>query len=336
MTRAFNRDAAFEAKLGSDDDAIQEMIVLDDHLYAFSTKRIYQLRTANEIDPARTALDTRHSYQEVYSVGCNNPIVARSIIQANRILKSVALKQGISNPLILNSMWAVTKLLLQCENAYFQIYNDTTAIFPRCNELIEQSKSQSFIPSLPQVADLEVRVSSFLGSAKRCLERAHELLGVFYGCPIGDSNFQSYREWMRANRSESVAVLELLEDDKEWIRFIARARNALDVNHSRQGFVLEVRNIQLDPGNKFSGPNWRHDLSGGGGAVQENWSDIVIDMNVHMRNLVKFVEDLYALCIMDLCHRGVPFDFSVVEIPADQIREECPVRLMTQVLPRQS
>jgi hypothetical protein len=107
------------------------------------------------------------------------------------------------------------------------------------------------------------------------------------------------------------AVLTLLDGDKDWIRFIAEARNALSVNHARQNFILEVQNFKLQPGNKFSGPSWRHDLSDRGGPVQEYWSDIIKDMDTHMHNMLTFLEEVYILCILDRCDRRLPFEVTV-------------------------
>jgi hypothetical protein len=228
------------------------------------------------------------------------------------------------------------ELLLRCENAYCQIYNETISLLATCDELIEGAKSKPSIPSLPQVAELEERVGSFLGSAKRCLEKTHALLGTFYDCPDHGSNFQAYREWMAANRSSSEAVLTLLDGDKDWSRFIAEARNALSVNHARQNFILEVQNFKLQPGNKFSGPSWRHDLSDRGGPVQEYWSDIIKDMNTHMNNMLTFLEEVYILCILDRCDRTLPFEFAVYRKPEDDISEECPVLYAAQVTRRAS
>jgi hypothetical protein len=138
---------------------------------------------------------------------------------------------------------------------------------------------------------------------------------------------------MAANRSSSEAVLTLLAGDKDWIRFIAEARNALSVNHARQNFVLEVQNFKLQPGNKFSGPSWRHDLSDRGGPVQEYWSDIIKDMNTHMHNMLTFLEEVYILCILDRCDRRLPFEFAVYRKPEDDISKECPVLYVAQVTP---
>jgi hypothetical protein len=337
MSRSFDRDGSFSIELATDkDDAVQQMITLGESLYVFSTKKIFRIHTADDIDPDRTAPDTRHSYQEIYPVGCSNSFVARSIIQAKQILDGVVLAPGLSKSNVLKAIWEAAELLLRCENAYFQVYNETMSLLATCDELVAVSKSKPSIPSLPQVAELEDRVGSFLGSAKRCLEKTHALLIIFYGCPDHGSNFKAYREWMAANRSSSEAVLTLLDSDKDWIRFIAEARNALSVNHARQEFVLGVQNFKLQPGNKFSGPSWRYDLSDRGGPVQEYWSDIIKDMDTHMHNLLTFLEEVYILCILDRCDRRLPFEFAVCQKPADQITKECPVLYFAQVARRAS
>jgi len=337
MPDRFDRDGAFSIELGADrDDAVQQMIALNESLYVFSTKKIFRIHTADDIDPDRTAPNTRHSYQEIYPIGCSNSFVARSIIQAKQILDGVILAPGLSKSNVLDAIWEAAELLLRCENAYFQIYNETISLLATCDELIEEAKSKPSIPSLPQVAELEERVGSFLGSAKRCLEKTHALLGTFYDCPDHGPNFQAYRKWMAANRSSSEAVLTLLDGDRDWIRFIAEARNALSVNHARQNFILEVQNFKLQPGNKFSGPSWRHDLSDRGGPVQEYWSDIIKDMDTHMHNMLTFLEEVYILCILDRCDRRLPFEFAVYRKPEDDISEECPVLYVAQVTRRAS
>ena len=335
MPRTFNRESAFSVKLGNDqENAIQEMLTLNEHLYLFSTKKIFQVRTADDIDPARLSPETRHSYQELYPVGCSNSFVARTIIQAKQIVDGVVLRSGVGKSEFLEAVWVATQLLLQCENAHFRIYSDVMALLPQVDDVVERAKTGTSIPSLPQVADLEERVGSFLGGAKRFLEKAHIVLSIFYDCPSSGANFQAYREWMLANRSDGERVVALLAGDQEWIRFIAEARNALPVNHSRRHFIMEVRNFTLEADNKFSAPSWRYDLSDRGGPVQENWSDIVKDMNTHLHNMLTFFEELYISCVLGNLNERLPFEFGVYRLPDDEIREVCPVLYVARASPR--
>ena len=337
MIDRFDRDGPFSLELGTDkDDAVKEMITLSGGLYLFSTKKIFRINTADDIDPERTAHDTRHSYQEIYPVGCGNSFVARSIIQAKRILDNLILEPGLSKSNLLEAMWEATQQLLRCENAYFQIFDETMSLMAECDKLIERSKANTSIPSLPQVGELEERVGSFLGSAKRYLEKTHSLLSIFYGCPDFGTNFRSYRDWMKAHRVDSEQVLDLLDQDKDWIRFIAEARNALPINHARQCFLLEVQNFKLEPGNKFSSPSWRHDLSDRGGPVQTYWSDIVKDMDTHMHNLLTFLEEIFLLSARDRCNQTLAFKFEVYKKSTEQISEDCPVLYFARAERRES
>ena len=326
MTKTFDRDGAFSMNVGEDrDDKVEEMLVLGDQLYAFSTKTISRVLTADNIDPQRIHLGTRHSHQKLYDVGCGNPFVARSIIQAKRILDGVVLRNELEKKLVLDAVWEACQLLLQCERSHFRIYGGVMALLPEVDQVIEKSKSTHAISSLPQVADLEEQVAAFLGSAKRFLEKAHSLLCLFYGCPNKESNFRAYREWMKANRNDKQKVTDLLNGDQEWTRFIAEARNALPVNHSRENYVLEIRNFALEPGNRFSAPAWKYDLSDRNGPTQVQWSDIVTDMQTHLENLLTFYEELLILCILDNVAASLPFEFQIFRLANDEIKSECPV-----------
>ena len=95
----FNRDAAFTFDIKNPDvagssDSIQWMVELGGSLFCFSEQSISTILTADTIDPAASEPSTRHGYQILYSVGSRNPLVARSILQARKILHSVVLKDG--------------------------------------------------------------------------------------------------------------------------------------------------------------------------------------------------------------------------------------------------
>jgi len=326
MSGTFDRDGAFSIELeGGEEGGPHKLLTLDGRLYVFSPGKICRVRTADDIDPDRTALETRHAYQELYSAGYNNSFVARSVIQAKQILDGVVLKPGLTKIAVLDAIWEATQFLLQCENSHYRIYNDVMNLIKQVDDVVENSKQRAAIPSLPQVEDLDDRVASFLGGAKRFLEKAHFLLAVFYDAPQQGSNFKAYRDWMSANRSNSTKVVELLRGDREWIRFLAESRNALGVNHSRANFVMEVQNFALQPGNKILPPSWRYDLSERGGPTQQYWSDIVTDMHTHLSNMLTFLEELYILCVLDNLDEQLPFKFGIGRLPSDQVSDECPI-----------
>jgi hypothetical protein len=135
--------------------------------------------------------------------------------------------------------------------------------------------------------------------------------------------------WVPESR---VGLLELLNAERDWIRFIAEARNALPINHERQNFRLEVRNFALEPGNRFAGPSWKHDLSDRGGPVQNFWSDMTHDMDDLMGNLVELLEEVYIRCVMDRSSRDGPIEVRI--FLRDRLDENCPTKYVAQAVPR--
>ena len=300
------------------------LLPLEGKLFAFSKESITQIRPAEEIDPENTEPNTRHSYQKCYSIGTSNPIVARTIIQAHEILKSVILREGLDKKEILNHVWKSASFLFSCEGSFHSIFKETSEMIHECKKIIDEGKT-GVIASLPQVTELEQRVSTFLGYAKRFLEKTFELLCIFYDSPNFEANFENYRDWISANQSITTEISHLLENDKDWIRQIAWSRNALDINHSKPDFKLEIQNFKLHPRNKFSIPSWKYDFSGkSAGDAQSEFSDIIKDMGIYKFNLLTFFEELFVLSVRDNFHQK--WGFEIRKILHKDIKQNCPIK----------
>ncbi len=326
MKNSFNRADAFSLNIVDSDseevDPIQFLMTADNSLLAFSGKSTFEVLPAEKIDPENTEPETRHSYQKIFQVGAENPLVARTIIQADSLLDSVLLRAKLEKQQILDHVWGCTKLLLACEASYNYIFSETTRLLPICDEIIEKGKRSRQISSLPQVNDLYQHVTSFLGNAKRFLEKTYELLSVFYGAPNTEANFQAYRIWMLSNAPERKEINDLIEQDKAWVRHVAWCRNALDINHSKQHFRLEIQNFKLHPGNKFSTPSWRYDFTEKGGGTQEQFTDIIHDMDVYMSNMLTFFEELLLFCLKD--NWDNKFNFALFKKRPEDMDPKCP------------
>jgi len=324
--KKFDRNSAFSMNLSdpnsSEKDATYCMIALDDRLICFSEKSIKEILTAETIDPDNEFPETRHSYQSLYNIGTNNSFVARTIIQAHDILDSVFLREGLETQKILDHVWTCSKLLLNCEESCHKIFNQTTELIHQCDSIISRHKESTFIPQLPQVEDLEQHVVSFLGYAKRFLEDSHKLFCIFFDSPNFESNFKSYRDWIRKNQPDSENLIKFLEQDKDWIQLIAWSRNALDANHSKPQFKVTIENFKIHKGNKFSSPTWRYDFREKNGDLQNAPSDIVTDMNIHMTNMLTFFEEMFLLCIKDNWNNN--FNFQLYKHPDEKINKKCP------------
>ena len=304
-------------------DAIYSGAELGGSFISFHENSISEVLLAETIDPDNKEPDTRHGYQFLYQIGSKNPFVARSILQAKSILASVILRQGLDQQAILDHIWECTKHLINCETSYRSIYTDTTNLMCKCDEIINQSKARSHIPSLPQVDNLEQRVVTFLGNGKRFLEKTHELLCIFYGSAQHESNFKAYRDWMTKHEPTRNEIIQLLEQNKDWIRMLAWYRNALDINHAKPGFIVTISNFKIHAGNKFSNPCWQFDFQGKGGDTQKNPSDLIKDMSAFLANMLAFFEAFYLSCIKD--NWDTKWDFVICRHEEDTVNERCPI-----------
>lgn len=323
----FDRKNAFSMKIGdlssSEDDPIQYLITLENKLYLFAGNAIYSITPAESIDPDCLHPDTRHGYQKCYSIGCKDSYIARSIIQAKNILDSVVINNTLNRQNIIDHMWVSTKLLISCEAAFYDIHAQTMKLIPECDQIIEKGKNGIYIPSLPQIEDLNGKVALFLGNAKRLLEKTHELLIMFYDTPDFSENFQSYREWIKKNKPDNCKIYNLLDNDKEWIKLIASLRNAHEINHAKKKNYVEIKNFELRPGNKFSGPSWKYDLSAQRSIKQDEYTDMLLDMDIYMHNLCTFLEEIFLIGIED--NLDARFKIQIYKKLEKDIDPNCPM-----------
>lgn len=323
----FNRDFAFTADVRDPDNPdeiapIVEMMTLADDLLIFKTSGIYRAITADFIDPERKHPDTRHSYEKIYSVGTSNSFVARMILQFKPII-DLAIPTIERKQLLLHHVWKSNQILLDCESSYYQIYRQVMDLMHKCDRIIETNKSNRVIPAILKVSDLEKYVNMFFSSGKQFLIAAYEMLHIFYGMPFVDHNkahFNDHRGWIEGELGVTSPIYLMLEQDEPWVRRISELRNALE--HPRNGQKVEVKNFTLKPGNRFSAPAWRYDLSRKGLGIQSEYTDLIHDFNVHISNMLTFFEELLVLCVQGELQGTM---FAVFRKRKEDIRVDCPV-----------
>ncbi len=324
--KQFNRNSAFKMNLAEttkeDIGGVQIMMNLDDKLICFSDNRITEIIPAEITDPNNEQPETRHSYQYIYDIGTANSFVACTIIQSKELLDSVILRKELDKQVILDHVWKSTKLLIKCENSHHGIFSQVTELMKECDAIVNEHKKKSFIPTLPQVNNLDQYVESFLGNAKRFLECTYELLSMFCGSPNFESDFNAYRNWMIKNKPDYKKIIDMLEKDKDWVQFLSWSRNALDINHSRTGFKVTIENFKMQKGNKFSSPSWRYDFTAKKGKLQKEPSDIIVDMDVYMHNMTAFFEDLLILSIQE--NWANSYNYKIYRKNDNEINEKCP------------
>lgn len=324
----FNRNDAFSFKIKDPNnpdevDPINSSIVVNDELFVIKENSIYRIMTAETIDPEGKHLDTKHSYEKVFSIGSSSPYVARVIIQFEEIIKFLSFSKQ-EHDKFLSFLWQANGYLLSAFLIDSFIVKKTNELIPECDRIIEENKSKSSIPAFPQIPDLEGSVRTYLNNAKLFLIECFRLLSVFYEMPFDgrkSAHFNKHLEWVNEHLGPEHNIVKMISNDLDWIRLISECRNAIE--HPEEGQEVKIRNLTLLSGNKFSGPSWSYDLTKKLN-IKYNFVDLINDLSTFSHNMLHFFEDFLLLCVKDKLIERTILDLG--EIPEQKIDPKCPIR----------
>jgi hypothetical protein len=65
----------------------------------------------------------------------------------------------------------------------------------------------------------------------------------------------------------------------------------------KNGLRVEIEDFSIKPGNRFSPPGWKYDLTAKKLGKREHFSGIVVDFSIFLENMLTFFEELLLLCI---------------------------------------
>lgn len=287
------RDRAFSLTLPAGGGRIIELITIRNRLYAFREKDVYEVVTADLVDPERQHHETKHSYRQVFRYGCSHPVVACVFIQTKRLLDAVLLEdQSISRQAIVENAFHSMQELVRCFEICQSLADETLAAAQQCDILITAQKKDDNHLEIIQVECLEEKVKDFLISAKRFLIRQGSVLELLLGKSDHGARFNTIVKWAEQRFGEADPLTKMLRDDLGWLSFLSEARNATE--HPKQNYYVEINNLTLMPGNRFTSPAWRFHI---GQFSQDQFTDLIVDMSTYVENMISLAEDLILLCL---------------------------------------
>lgn len=323
----FDRNDAFSMKIqdpesANDTSPILNMLTIGEELILFKTNGIFRMLTAETLDPNATDLDTKHSYEKLYSLGASSPYVARLIIQFEEII-NIVIKGETNKKEAITYLWNANKLLLNCCMVFDVITQQLHPLLLKCDEIIEANKNTGSIPPLPKIPHLENEVRSFLNNSKLFLIEVFRALNIFFDMPMSDrsgAHFTKHVEWVEDQLGREHPICNTLKQDIDWIRILSESRNAME--HPDEGQKLYIDNFKLQPGNKFSPPTWSYDLTKKL-RIKSRPTDLVHDLDVYIHNMFSFFEELIVLIVSDKLKEHELL--TLYKISEDKIDKKCPI-----------
>jgi len=245
--------------------------------------------------------------------GCSNPIVARLTIQTSDLLGFCTLPKERKEDVLVLYHEEVMPRLLTCDAIAHRVAKNMDDIFKLLEKEGPSMQAGGRVIEVPQVMNLQQDAEQYLYSAKCVLRDVAGVFKIFFGKEFAGAKYDKVLKWCGERFGDDHALTKLIKEDHDlWLHQLITMRNAVEHPGTLR---LRVRNIELI-GNKLSLPTWQLN--------DQKPCDLTQDMLIYIENMLTFCEDLLVAGIENAGKLpGVGF----AEIPKDDRRPECPIRL---------
>ncbi|WP_426411570.1 hypothetical protein [Bradyrhizobium ganzhouense] len=248
------RDGAIFARLGIEArDRIVAMISRRDGLYAISLDKTIRVNFPNDLDPEMEHDDAPIAQTLVAGKGSRNPIVARTVLQAEDFLRFIPSED--QQRRVRDIAWEVMTSLLAISS---QINGLRTAIDSKRDEILPDYSLYALGPSpppVPIVESLEIDFRSVVLLANHTLNSISELFPAFFEQDFKRGKFDRIAKWASSTFGEADTLSQMLRADEIWINAWGEVRNAFE--HPKENYFVRVNNFRLLANREIQLPTWQ-------------------------------------------------------------------------------
>ena len=319
------RTNAFFATVGIDsDDRIVEMLSRRDGMYVISLNRIIRINLPDDADPQLQYADAPTTQTGILNKGSRNPLVARTILQANDFSKWISDKEKQQS--VQDIAWEVMFALLAFDRSLNWL---KASIDKQQNEIAENIEKYVTGPSphaLPIVEDLETEFRSAIFIAKHALNSISELFPAFFDIDVGRGRYDRILLWAEEKFGKNEPLCLMLRSDQNWIYLWTEVRNAFE--HPRPDYYVRINNFLLLPNRQPQLPTWQLKHSKLDNFRPQN---MVTALEFYRDNILTFFENL----ILELTDKAfkLPMPVGVIDKDESGRDPDCPKRYELTLLP---
>lgn len=212
--------------------------------------------------------------------------------------------------------------LLEMLDCLLYIHDETF----RCDKALKVDNGRV---SLPHIKKLQEHVENFLLNGKRAAAEIAKVFGIFFDDCKKGHNYAEHKKWALNRFGSEANLFKILEDSttgdgsgEGWIKDLVELRNR--VEHPRSDYRLLVNNIDYDASSgKMIPASWSSEL-------HPVASDLRLDMEIFINNLIVLSEDIVAACILETL--SMPNRITVFPIPNEEQDPKRPMRFRLGIL----
>lgn len=317
------RARSISAELGINaDDRVMAMLSRQDGMYIVSLEKILQVSLPEELDPDADHPDAPIAQSAVLNIGSRNPIVARTVLQAQDFTQFLAQneqKQKVNDIAweVMHSLLALDRIVKWLKTTVQQLKEEISA------DLQKYTDGPSPFP-LPIVDDLETQFRSAIFMGKHALNSISELFPTLFKGDFTRGRYDKIVTWSNATFGQKAPLARMLTADHQWIFLWTEVRNALE--HPKAGYYVRINNFRLLASREPQLPTWqlKH-------PTLDNYrpQNMVDALPLFQENILTFFENL--LLELVLRSRSHPIPIQVIDREVEGRDPDCPKRYMATI-----
>lgn len=243
------RDGAgsFEIKTPDDDSAISEMISTGDRLLVVKAKGIYEIKLADQVDPARTNIGVPNTIQRVLPYGADDPWVGAVVLTAHHLLQSSCSPSNIDGTKAFAVVLEIAKNIARAHELVESYRNAEGAATESIDPKIRKDRSVV----VPAIGNVESRCNEFLQRSDHALRELFKVVRMFYP-DVGSGGWEGLKKKIDSEPQDIDNFPQFLAEKVPFLQLIRNARNC--VEHPRPDQRLLVADFSVDPKNVLLPP----------------------------------------------------------------------------------
>lgn len=316
-----DRDGAVTLDLDLEEgDELVKLIGRESGLHYVTRKKIIRYRSPDDIDPNLEYENAPWTQSLVLPHGASDPIVARTIIQTEKLLEKFFQRSSEKYVAISDISWEVMNALVSLrfirERLEKQVQGHIGVLEKKMEEYTRPDKPKT----LPIIEYYDIEFRSFANEVRRVLNTISDLFLPLTGeSNFSGGKFHKAQKWAEEKRGPDSLLAQMLGGDQRWIKPWIDIRIAIE--HPEADKYVETIDFSLEPSGTIRLPTWRfihpdYDMD-----KPQNLLDV---MDTCIDNLLKFFEDL----LMALTDGHLPSNIKVFfeTIPEEDRDPNLPVR----------
>lgn len=251
------------------------------------------------------------TFVKVSDHGTNNPIVARTSFQSQRLLSLYPFGKEFKNQNA-KVMFEIQQRLLDCYDKSSSMIKEIES-----DKLIFSEKTKNDPSFHPHIMKLDTRLESFFQSAKLSLHYIADIFKLFFGKDFGH-HYHKALKWTEGQFGVDDHLTKTLNYHSKWIEEIVAVRNAIEHPKDKLRGRFHIENFRVKRSNsrvELSEPLWW--LTDNDPYIVSAILPVIVD------NLLRLSEELY---VTSLIKQKTLIDVGIEEIPEEDRDKSVPMR----------